>query len=328
MLEGRVAVVTGCARVTGIGHACCLALLRRGAYVIGIDSSPLAATSPLLSSRTAPKRLKALEHFHFVQASIVDDATTLSRGIVDALQGLEQEEIHVVVNNAGFPDASMPPFTVSGSGSTDQSNAAARIARFGDFLSVNLAGAFTVTEVCRPFFPVMRRSKSDRQADRIGTPRSSRLLASVIHISSTRAKQSEPHSEGYAAAKAGLLGLTHAQSSSLAGIARVNAVLPGWIDTADRAGADASGSDSSGLQDQSSGLEPGTASEFEAKGWSDEVTFEDHEWHDVKRVGLPEDVANMVAFLADPDAAGFVTGGEFVVDGGVSRRMVYPEGDN
>ena len=328
MLEGRVAVVTGCARVTGIGHACCLALLRRGAYVIGIDSSPLAATSPLLSSRTAPKRLKALEHFHFVQASIVDDATTLSRGIVDALQGLEQEEIHVVVNNAGFPDASMPPFTVSGSGSTDQSNAAARIARFGDFLSVNLAGAFTVTEVCRPFFPVMRRSKSDRQADRIGTPRSSRLLVAVSSTSHQHVPSSRSLTARATPRRKGLLGLTHAQSSLGRCIARVNAVLPGWIDTADRAGADASGSDSSGLQDQSSGLEPGTASEFEAKGWSDEVTFEDHEWHDVKRVGLPEDVANMVAFLADPDAAGFVTGGEFVVDGGASRRMVYPEGDN
>merc|ERR1719264_1895612 len=112
---------------------------------------------------------------------------------------------------------------------------------------------------------------ADSAARQLPLPRS--MLASVIHIASTRARQSEPQSEGYAAAKAGLLGLTHAQSGSLAGIARVNAVLPGWIDTADREGGDASAAEAA---------------------YSAEVGRDDHDWHWVKRVGLPDDVAQMV----------------------------------
>lgn len=98
--------------------------------------------------------------------------------------------------------------------------------------------------------------------------------------------------QGYAAAKAGLVGLTHAQAATFAGRARVNAVLPGWIDT--------SGDPAS-------------------------LRREDHDWHWTGSAGRPEDVAAMVAFLADDARAGFITGQQFVVDGGVSKRMVYPE---
>ncbi|EFN55527.1 hypothetical protein CHLNCDRAFT_133961 [Chlorella variabilis] len=116
--------------------------------------------------------------------------------------------------------------------------------------------------------------------------------AAIIHISSTRAHQSEPHSEAYAAAKAGMLGLTHAQAVSLAHRVRVNAVLPGWIDTSG---------------------EPAS------------ITPADHAWHPAGRVGWPEDVAELCLFLADSSRAGFITGQEFVVDGGLSKKMVYPE---
>ena len=116
--------------------------------------------------------------------------------------------------------------------------------------------------------------------------------SSIINISSTRALMSEPHTEAYSACKAGLLGLTHSLSQSLSdrGI-RVNAVLPGWIDTIGGVG----------------------------------LLPEDHAWHAVGRVGVPEDVAEMVAFLANSSTAGFITGQEFVVDGGVTKKMVYPE---
>jgi NAD(P)-dependent dehydrogenase (short-subunit alcohol dehydrogenase family) len=115
--------------------------------------------------------------------------------------------------------------------------------------------------------------------------------AAIIHISSTRALQSEPGCEAYAASKAGLLGLAHAQAASLAGRVRVNAVLPGWIDT---------------------GIGPA-------------LREEDHAWHSAGRVGTPADVAELCLFLADGDKAGFITGQQFVMDGGVSKRMVYPE---
>jgi NAD(P)-dependent dehydrogenase (short-subunit alcohol dehydrogenase family) len=104
--------------------------------------------------------------------------------------------------------------------------------------------------------------------------------------------------QGYGAAKAGLLGLTHAQAASLAGLGiRVNAVLPGWIDTSDPA----------------------------ENGGNSVLRPEDHAWHWSGRVGVPADVAEMVAFLADDSKAGFITGQQFVVDGGVTKRMTYPE---
>ena len=113
--------------------------------------------------------------------------------------------------------------------------------------------------------------------------------ASIVHVSSTRALQAEPHTEAYSAAKAGLLGLARAQAMSLAPL-HVNAVLPGWIDTSGEA------------------LRP-----------------EDHAWHPAGRVGRPADVAEMCLFLADGARSGFVTGQSFVVDGGVTAKMVYPE---
>lgn len=116
--------------------------------------------------------------------------------------------------------------------------------------------------------------------------------------------------QGYAAAKAGLLGLTHAQAASLAprGI-RVNVVLPGWIDTSAEDG----------------GSNGGSAAGGGAGGGAGGLRAEDHAWHWAGRVGVPSDVAEMVAFLADEGRAGFITGQQFVVDGGVTKRMTYPE---
>ena len=119
------------------------------------------------------------------------------------------------------------------------------------------------------------------------------LNSAIIHISSTRAKQSEPFCEGYAASKAGLLGLTHAQATSFSKDERnirVNTILPGWIDTKEYP-----------------------------------VSPEDSEFHLVGRVGLPADVSNMALFLADYEKSGFITGQEFTVDGGVTKKMIYPE---
>ena len=111
--------------------------------------------------------------------------------------------------------------------------------------------------------------------------------ASIINISSSRDRMSQPQSESYTAAKGGISALTHALAVSFAGKVRVNSISPGWIDTAYTVyhGPDA-------LQ-QPAG-----------------------------RVGNPMDIANMVLFLAS-DKACFITGENICIDGGQTKLMIY-----
>jgi NAD(P)-dependent dehydrogenase (short-subunit alcohol dehydrogenase family) len=134
-------------------------------------------------------------------------------------------------------------------------------------------------------------------AARLAAPLLRRCQGAIVNIASTRAAMSEPHTEAYAASKGGLVALTHALAISLGPDIRVNAVSPGWIDVS-RAG-----------------------SPPEART-PEELTPEDHAQHPVGRVGRPEDVAALAVWLAGPDA-GFVTGQEFTVDGGMTRKMIY-----
>ncbi|UPU36589.1 SDR family oxidoreductase [Geomonas paludis] len=113
---------------------------------------------------------------------------------------------------------------------------------------------------------------------------------SIVNIASTRALQSEADTEAYSASKGGVVALTHALSMSLGPEVRVNCVSPGWIHN----GAEA------------------------------ELRPVDHEQHPVGRVGRPEDIAELVLYLASP-RAGFITGQNFVVDGGMTRKMIYEE---
>ncbi|KAK5169599.1 uncharacterized protein LTR77_005576 [Saxophila tyrrhenica] len=123
----------------------------------------------------------------------------------------------------------------------------------------------------------------------------------IIHMSSTRAFMSEPNNEAYSATKAGLLGLTQSMAVSLApqGI-RCNAILPGWINVTNEC----------------------KQADESRQAWEEGLTEEDHGWHLTGRVGKVEDVLKAVEYLAESD---FVTGAEVVVDGGVTRKMVYPE---
>lgn len=119
---------------------------------------------------------------------------------------------------------------------------------------------------------------------------------SIINISSTRSMMSEPDTEAYSASKGGLVSLTHALALSLAPDVRVNCISPGWIETRDW------------------------------KKWSNRMlplhTEQEKAQHPVGRVGNPLDIANMVNFLVDPDNS-FITGQNFVVDGGMTKKMIY-----
>lgn len=111
--------------------------------------------------------------------------------------------------------------------------------------------------------------------------------ASVINISSSRDRMSQPQTESYTAAKGGISALTHALAVSLAGKVRVNSISPGWIDT-----------------------------DFTVYDGADAIQ------HPAGRVGNPLDIANMVLFLCS-DKAGFITGENICIDGGMTRQMIY-----
>ena len=119
--------------------------------------------------------------------------------------------------------------------------------------------------------------------------------ASIVNIASTRALQSQADTESYSAAKGGILELTHAMSVSLGGHARVNAISPGWVETA----------------------------AYHGDGESRHHNEADKSQHPAGRVGTPEDIAEMVVFLCDNSRAGFITGENIVIDGGMSKLMVY-----
>jgi len=111
--------------------------------------------------------------------------------------------------------------------------------------------------------------------------------AAIVNISSSRDRMSQPESESYTAAKGGIHALTHGLAVSLAGKVRVNSISPGWID-------------------------------------NDHVVCEgaDTIQHPAGRVGYPQDIANMVLYLCS-DMAGFITGENICIDGGMTKHMIY-----
>lgn len=109
----------------------------------------------------------------------------------------------------------------------------------------------------------------------------------IVNIASTRALQSEGNCEPYAASKGGLVALTHELAISLAPDVRVNCISPGWIHTQ-----------------------------------KEKLTRKDHAQHPVGRVGIPQDIAHLVSFLIS-DQATFITGQNYIVDGGMTIKMIY-----
>lgn len=177
-----------------------------------------------------------------------------------------QGRLDLLVNNAGPADPYCGPLE------------SLSLERWHHWLDNHLTGAFLCS---RAAIPLLRQTQG-----------------SIIHMASTRALQSEPESEGYAASKGGLLALTHAMATSLGPEIRVNAICPGWIETGEHQ----------------------KAANREAPSHSDT----DRQQHPVGRVGHPDDIAALVAFLAGPEA-GFITGQHFPVDGGMTRKMIYAE---
>ncbi|MCB8883286.1 SDR family oxidoreductase [Acidisoma cellulosilytica] len=205
----------------------------------------------VIADRQKPVGLLPLPH-RFVEGDVSDEADVA--GLVAGI-ATGEGRLDALICNAGFM-IRKPLEALS-------------LAEWQSVLGTNLTSTFLLA---RAAAPLLRQAKG-----------------AIVTIASTRAHQSEPNTESYAASKGGILALTHALAVSLGPDIRVNAVSPGWIDT--HGGA---------------------------------LSEEDHAQHPAGRVGRVEDIASLVAWLVGPDS-GFVTGSEFVVDGGMTRKMIYAE---
>ena len=116
----------------------------------------------------------------------------------------------------------------------------------------------------------------------------------IVNIASTRALMSEANTEAYSATKAGLVGLTHSLAISLAPTIRVNCISPGWIVT--------------------DAYQHGRA--------DTKLSDDDHTQHPAGRIGKPEDIAEMALYLCS-EKSGFITGQNFIIDGGMTKKMIY-----
>ncbi len=173
--------------------------------------------------------------------------------------------LHALINNAGIANPLI------------KKAEELELAYWEKIIRINLTGVFLAAKHCIPHLKTTG--------------------GSIVNVSSTRALQSEPDGEAYAASKGGVLALTHALAISLSGKVRVNCISPGWIDTS---------------KNKKSSIPKGN-----------EPTTEDHEQHPCGRAGEPADIAHLVEFLISPEKSGFITAQNFIVDGGMTKKMIY-----
>jgi NAD(P)-dependent dehydrogenase (short-subunit alcohol dehydrogenase family) len=194
----------------------------------------------------------------FIELDVSDEVSVMA-----AIKALR--EVHgrldALVNNAGLSDPESGPVEKLS------------LAAWNRWLAVNLTGAFLMS---KHSLSLLRQSGG-----------------AIVNIASTRAVQSEPNTEPYAASKGGLVALTHALAVSTGPTVRVNCISPGWIDT--------------------------RPAEQQRNQPMREI---DQTQHPVGRVGQPADVAALTSFLLSVEA-GFITGQNWIIDGGMVRKMIY-----
>jgi NAD(P)-dependent dehydrogenase (short-subunit alcohol dehydrogenase family) len=222
-------------------------LITGGARGIGLGAANLLASR---GYRVAVADLDGAGTLPFFRCDVSREPSVRSclRAVVREFGRLD-----ALVNNAGLADPITGPLEKL------------QLREWNRRIAVNLTGVFLMSKHCTVHL---------RKAN-----------GAIVNIASTRALQSEPNGEAYAATKGGVVALTHAMAMSLGPQVRVNCISPGWI----------------------------------AKK---KLNKKDHAQHPVGRAGRPEDIGEMIAFLIS-DAAQFVTGQNFIADGGMTRKMIY-----
>ncbi|MEI7037382.1 glucose 1-dehydrogenase [Fulvimonas yonginensis] len=201
------------------------------------------------------------ERAAFVPLDVAREAS-VQRWVQAALERFGR--IDGLVNNAGIAEPHRAPL------------ASLALADWNRYLATNLTGTFLCSKHALPAL--------------------AEAGGAIVNIASTRALQSEPDTEAYAASKGGMLAFTHALAVSAGPAVRVNAILPGWI---------------------------------AVDGWkkpgerrTPKLSRKDHAQHPAGRVGMPQDIGALAVYLLSPQS-GFVTGQRFVVDGGMTVKMQY-----
>ncbi|WP_191237516.1 SDR family oxidoreductase [Cobetia marina] len=256
MMTRKVAYITGGAQ--GIGRGISDYLLARGWRVAVVDIDARAGEQYLASHAATHGEPDSLR----VEAVDVRNEDAVAASIAATCQAFGR--LDAVINNAAIAD----PFQ----GKLEELS----LERWHQVLDTSLTSSFLTAK------------HAARHLRETG--------GSIVNLASSRALQSEPDTEAYAASKGGIVALTHAMAMSLGPEIRVNAVSPGWID----------------------------ASRLQKDGEAESLSDEDHAQHPVGRVGHVDDIAALVAFLIS-DKAGFITGQNHVVDGGMTRKMVYAD---
>ena len=254
--QPRTAIVTGGAQ--GIGRATTEHLLKKGWRVAAFDKDKTALDEVSSAWPDLPLFAKVCDVGD--ERQVGDAFAALQRWQADG----RAEGMDLLVNNAGIADPV--------SGPIEQLS----LDGWQSWIDASLTAAFLCS---RAAVPALRDANG-----------------AIVNIASTRAVQSEPDCEAYAAAKGGLIALTHAMAISLGPDIRVNAVLPGWIET-------------SAWQKSSERADPEHSDTAKAQ-------------HPVGRIGTPHDIVATIEFLASGDA-GFITGQTVTVDGGMTRKMIY-----
>lgn len=229
--------------------------------VLGAGGSVMIGDRDTEAGRACLDEWQAGERAAFRQLDVSRE-TSVRRWVDAALKRFGH--IDGLVNNAGIADPHQEPLHQLS------------LEKWNRYLGTNLTGAFLCSKHALPALKTAR--------------------GAIVNIASTRALQSEPDTEAYAATKGGLVALTHAMAVSAGPAVRVNAILPGWIAT------DAWRKPESRRRPSLSRL--------------------DHAQHPAGRVGTPDDIGALAVYLLSA-AAGFVTGQHFVVDGGMTIKMQY-----